>query len=780
MKKILFILFAIPLIASQKNYLIISDNDKYEDALFILKNLYSNEISELGADLVMNVEILDIEKFGFNTIDSNLEKFCKIKTYLTQNIYYQIDYLLLFGDENLIPPLKSIDNNADTFSLSPSDDFYLINTDNSYQNIDESSCHCCSQSIVQSNLPAIGRLPVSSTIDANIIVEKIRNYTLNLPSGNWKSKVSLIADNFTKIDGNLNYHDDDIWHTAYTDSIYKKIKSNLNTETIYGYNYPLQTNPELSQDELSNKIIQIINSGSAIINYVGHGDTDTWADEKILDKDKHLNLINVDQKKLAIWIAGTCQFGMYDNESTSFAEKLLFIESGAISVISSVRNINQIINFFFLDFLFDEINDFVNTNIEDQGAIRLGDIFSRSKTLLSEKIANLPDNWSTGVKIDQHHLHLLGDPALLLPLPSKYNGPIFEDLNQISIMDINKLEITPSFNITENRINNLSIINSDYKDYEVQYLINNSNNNYVEGYVLPNEDNNSFILNSGNVILNTNFENQDVCFFLPIDVANCEECNVNLYTHIETDNSRSSYINIVKDINLTTMSTTFSDEDSPEISVYQQGFEVQSNSSIYKEIPILVLVKDFSGLNTLNGIGHSSRYWFTNSNDYYFNTNSLLSSSSICNNQENQIELELYIPNEIKSGENTLNIEIWDAFNNKNQKSISLNIISPIDSFIEDVYNVPNPMKDITYFTFKSYKSFNQIEVEIYNQMGQKIYSNLIIENFEPGFNSSLSWDGKDNNSNKLANGTYIYKLKVKSNLYSNTFENVGKLVILK
>ena len=331
MKKILFILFAIPLIASQKNYLIISDNDKYEDALFILKNLYSNEISELGTDLVMNVEILDIEKFGFNAIDSNLEKFCKIKTYLTQNIYYQIDYLLLFGDENLIPPLKSFDSNADTFSLSPSDDFYLINTDNSYQNIDESSCHCCSQSIVQSNLPAIGRLPVSSTIDANIIVEKIRNYTLNLPSGNWKSKVSLIADNFTKIDGNLNYHDNDIWHTAYTDSIFKKIKSNLNTETIYGYNYPLQTNPELSQDELSNKIIQIINSGSAIINYVGHGDTDTWADEKILDKDKHLNLINVDQKKLAIWIAGTCQFGMYDNESTSFAEKLLFIESRRVS-----------------------------------------------------------------------------------------------------------------------------------------------------------------------------------------------------------------------------------------------------------------------------------------------------------------------------------------------------------------------------------------------------------------------------------------------------------------
>ena len=66
---------------------------------------------------------------GVNAISqiNTIKKFCKIKTYLTQNIYYQIDYLLLFGDENLIPPLKSIDNNADTFSLSPSDDFYLIN-----------------------------------------------------------------------------------------------------------------------------------------------------------------------------------------------------------------------------------------------------------------------------------------------------------------------------------------------------------------------------------------------------------------------------------------------------------------------------------------------------------------------------------------------------------------------------------------------------------------------------------------------------------------------------
>ena len=782
MKKILFILFTVPLIAIQKNYLIISDYEKFENSLSILNELYSNEISQLGSNLTMNVDILDINQFNLNENDSNVEKFCKIKSYVNQSIDYEIDYLLLFGDENLIPPLKTIDNNADIFSLSPSDDFYLISTNNSYQNIDESSCPCCSETVQQEYLPAIGRLPVSSKIEADIIAKKIRNYTLNLPPGNWKSKISLIADNLTKIDGNLNYYDNDIWHTSYTDSIYKKIKSNLNAETIYGYKYPVQANPELSQDQFSNKIIQTINSGSAIINYIGHGDYNTWADEKILDQDSHLNLINVDQDKLAIWIAGTCQFGMYDNDAPSFSEKLLFMETGAISIISSVRNINQIINFFFLDFLFDEINNFVNTNIEDQGSIRLGDIFSKAKISLSEKIKNLPVNWASGVKIDQHHLHLLGDPALLIPLPTKYNEPIYEDLNQLSTMNINTFKLKNSYELNDATINNISIVNSDIFDYQLQYLINNSNNNndIVEGYVIPDLDENSFIVNSGNVILNTNFTNNEVCFFLPSDGANCNDCTANIYTHLDSPYGRFSLINIIENINLVTSNDIALDQEKPEISVYQQGFGIQENSSVYKEIPILVLIKDSSGLNTLGGIGHSSRYWFTNNIDYFFNTNSLLSSSSICNNESNQIELELYIPNEINNGKNVLNIEVWDTFNNKNQLSVPINIINPSEPFIKDVYNIPNPMKDLTYFTFKSNKSFNEIEVDIYNQARQKVFSKIIKDDFEPGFNSSLSWNGLDSKSKKLPNGSYFYKLKISSSLYSEKYQNVGKLVILK
>jgi hypothetical protein len=63
MKKILFIIFAVPLIAIQKNYLIISDYEKYQKSLSILKELYSNEISQLGSNLTMNVDILDINQF---------------------------------------------------------------------------------------------------------------------------------------------------------------------------------------------------------------------------------------------------------------------------------------------------------------------------------------------------------------------------------------------------------------------------------------------------------------------------------------------------------------------------------------------------------------------------------------------------------------------------------------------------------------------------------------------------------------------------------------------
>ena len=51
------------------------------------------------------------------------------------------------------------------------------------------------------------------------------------------------------------------------------------------------------QAEFTENIINTINSGIGIINYIGHGDPETWSAENIIDKNRDINLINISDSK---------------------------------------------------------------------------------------------------------------------------------------------------------------------------------------------------------------------------------------------------------------------------------------------------------------------------------------------------------------------------------------------------------------------------------------------------------------------------------------------------
>ena len=124
-------------------------------------------------------------------------------------------------------------------------------------------------------------------------------------------------------------------HTVYSQEIYDTLKTLLPVLPYYGVHYTLHNcaYPDLTRD-----LIQTINNGVSLINYIGHGDTETWAGENILSKSRDLPLIHVSENRLGIWVAGTCSFGNY-YEQNSFMESLLFKEEGAIAIIATTDEI---------------------------------------------------------------------------------------------------------------------------------------------------------------------------------------------------------------------------------------------------------------------------------------------------------------------------------------------------------------------------------------------------------------------------------------------------------
>ena len=87
-------------------------------------------------------------------------------------MFEQLKYLVIIGDETIIPPLIAFENSED-----PCDDcFSSINTTNPDPKL------------------ITGRILASNESEALIIINNIRNYTLSPTAGEWKSELLLFSD----------------------------------------------------------------------------------------------------------------------------------------------------------------------------------------------------------------------------------------------------------------------------------------------------------------------------------------------------------------------------------------------------------------------------------------------------------------------------------------------------------------------------------------------------------------------------------------------------------
>jgi len=78
---------------------------------------------------------------------------------------------------------------------------------------------------------------------------------------------------------------------------------------------------------------------------------------------------------------------------------------------------------------------------------------------------------------------------------------------------------------------------------------------------------------------------------------------------------------------------------------------------------------------------------------------------------------------------------------------------------INNVVNFPNPMQTATRFVFESGASSGQGVVRVYATSGRHVAR--IPFNFSGGGSGTISWNGRDNEGDELANGTYLYRIEM-------------------
>ena len=258
-KNILIVFLQLFNIVFAIEYLILSTDNLKESAEKI-----SSIYSDVSQSYYLDTEIAIIDTFSISIKD-----FVNNKIENNSNL----KYLLIIGDEDEIPSLTKSVSCGDGLDEYPSDDFFSSINENSPPRL------------------STGRIPTSNSQKALSFATKLEEYIKNPTIGAWKNKILLISDDEIKNNSSVQ---SEIQHTIYSDSIYQKISSLTFSKTLYGPMYEAEYyGSERRLPQLTEDIIEYLNEGAAIINYIGHGDPETWSAENIIDKNRDIELIDI-------------------------------------------------------------------------------------------------------------------------------------------------------------------------------------------------------------------------------------------------------------------------------------------------------------------------------------------------------------------------------------------------------------------------------------------------------------------------------------------------------
>jgi hypothetical protein len=645
----------------------------------------------------------------------------------------KLKYLLLFGDgsydpknriennTNYIPTYQSANSTHPTYSYVTDDYFGLLDDNEGLFNDDLVDI-------------GIGRMPVSSLAEADVLVDKVESYYNISSYGSWRNDIAFIADDGDLNDGNI--------HMWQADSLANYVSDNynkINIQKIYLDNYDQQSTPggprsEDTQSAINNKV----KKGALLVNYTGHGGPLGWTQERILEIDQIQKWDNADN--LPLFMTATCKFSYFDNpEEKSAGEYLLLNEKGgAIALLSTTRLVYSAPNY--------NLNTkFIKTIFERQNGEfpRLGDLFKTTKVL-------------SGSSANNRNFTLLGDPALLLAYP-KF---------QVSTTLINDTLKALGEVTIEGHIEDNGVLVSDFNGtiYPTVYdkEIIKTTLGQESCVPMPYRDQNNILYKGAATVSTGKFS---FSFIVPKDIAyNYGAGKISYYAvNDEIQNPLDANGTKVDFVIGGTSDDIIYDYDEADLSLFMNDTLFVNGGITDANPTLLVNVFDLSGINTVgNGIGHDITAVLdgNTANPYVLNDFYEAQKDDYTNGI---IRFPLY---NLTKGLHSITLKLWDVFNNSSEASINFVVADDNNLAIADFTTYPNPFSVSTDIYFQHNKANQELDyvLEIYSITGVLIKRIEQISFSSAGYRiGPINWDGRDNYGGKISPGMYIANLAVNS-----------------
>jgi len=704
-----------------------------------LKNYRANEAQFKITSLVANIDDIYNEFSGGSLDPTAIRDFVK---YAYENWEIKPEYLLLFGDGdydyfdvlgkglNFIPTFQTMESLYEINSY-PFDDYYSrISGNDKLADI------------------AIGRLSVTTLEEAETVVDKIISYETELDKGLWRNRITLLAD-----DGLTTKGDDGAIHTRQSENLSRdRIPDNFDLNKIYLSNYQtINTGLGRRKPDCNTSIIDAINNGTLIFNYVGHGNPDVWAHEIVFDRS--ISIPQLKNKELFFLTAATCDFGKYDDPNVQSAteEMILMKNAGMIGGVSAVRPVFSGSN--------DALNrDFYEYMLGEKDSLGLPVPIGKAYHLL--KIERFRDN--------DEKFHLFADPYLRLNIPKI-------PVEIVSVNDVSAADTVIIKALSEVTIKGkVSGANSSTIQSNGEGIITV----YDSERIIRLDDINYNMTDQGGVIFRgrVSIENGEFAtsFTVPKDIS-YENKNGKIIAYFFNDE--------IDGVGFTnnfivggTDSTKTNDGKGPEIEIF---FDDESESSylVNPNFKLKVKLSDETGLNTTGtGIGHKLEAILNDDEQNSIDLTNFFVGDLNSGGKSGEVN---YNFSALETGDYKIKINAWDVYNNFSSQEDFFTVVSDNNLVIREVYNYPNPFSSNTYFTFQhNLSDALNIKIKIYTIAGRVIKE---IESFDVNDKFvKIEWNGKDDDNNKIGNGIYLYKLIVET-VNGEYKENLlGKLAVIR